>query len=357
MEIIDFIPQNKGELQTEFLQNLHDTGIPLPYFIPKIKENHFFYKNGLSNIIPRLKVKVHSDMEKCYKLWQTFSHNKTIFDLWDFRYSWYQGYNYKPLFYTLYENKKPLAVLPLWFSEVSKEYEWFGSWWNEDNQFFLKDEHFLDILTKIAPNPILLNAIDANFYSHNSKFLYPLVEDHPKNTKNIGGYKRMEDYLEDLNKKHRYNFKYDHKKIMTLNPKVKILNAKRNIDHFEKLVALNTARLDGVNREKSDLYEDSVKNAFIAIIKNSGSYKTQFVEIYIRGKLAAIDLVMMYKDTYYPFIGGNNIKKFKGIGNFILYNEFEDAIKKKYKVVDCLQIDYGWKHRFFDQQKLYKLAR
>ena len=96
MEIIDFSQPKSNEIETEFLQTLHNAGIPLPYFIPKTKKNHYFYKNGLSHIIPRLKVKVHSEIEECYELWEKFSTKKTLFDLWDLRYAWYKGYKCKP---------------------------------------------------------------------------------------------------------------------------------------------------------------------------------------------------------------------------------------------------------------------
>src|SRR5438477_13194566 len=84
--------------------------ISLLNLIPNISANRYFYANGLAKWIPRLTLKVHSELEDCYLLWEKFSPKQSIFDLWDFRFAWYEGYGYKPYFYTIYEGKKPLAV-------------------------------------------------------------------------------------------------------------------------------------------------------------------------------------------------------------------------------------------------------
>ena len=68
--IIDM--KNNGNLfamvsdESRIFFNELQQGIPLSYFIPKTKRNFFFYKNGLSHIIPRLKLKAHTDINECY---------------------------------------------------------------------------------------------------------------------------------------------------------------------------------------------------------------------------------------------------------------------------------------------------
>ena len=68
---------------------------PLNFLIPKIKSNSYFYSNGHANLIERLRLKVHSEIETCHLLWEKFSKKNSLFDLWDFRYAWHEGYNYK----------------------------------------------------------------------------------------------------------------------------------------------------------------------------------------------------------------------------------------------------------------------
>ncbi len=325
-------------------------------YIPKTKENKFFYENGLSKIIPRLKVRVSSSIEDCYNLWEKFSPNISVFDLWDLRYSWYQGYKYNPYFYTIYEGKKALASLPLWFDDDKKEYQWFGSYYMEDNIFFAKEEKFIDLLFKIIPKPININALDLSNVKKSSKFFSKLEADDSKNIKDISGFKNIEDLLRTLDKKSRYHLKSDYNKILSLNPKVIITDLdKENL--FEILVKKNIERFDDCidPDDKSDFIDQNRKSAFYHMVKNTGKYQVKFVEVFVQNYLAAIDFIVTYKDIYYTFRGANDISRFKGIGNFMVFVEFEDAIKNGYRQVDCLQVDYGWKHRFFNQKDLFKL--
>ncbi len=354
MEITDFSSRNSNTLETEFLQTLHNAGVPLPYFIPKTKENHYFYKNGLSHIIPRLKVKVHSDIENCYELWEKFSPNQTLFDLWDLRYSWYRGYNFKPYFYTVYEKRTPIAVLPLWFDEDEKRYEWFGSWWFEDNKLFAKEDKYIDLLIALAPTPIYLNAIEPGTFLQREKFI-ELDSDEPKNIKDLSGMKSIDDLLGTYTKKHRYNLKSDFKRIKSLRPRIYIEEANPKL--WEELVVMNKSRYNGRNKEKSEFFLEGEVQSYRNLIEKNNIYEAKIIKVVIGGHIAAMDLIFTYKDTYYTVIGGNDVNRFNGIGNFMVYFEFDDAIKNGFKLVDCLQFDYGWKHKYFDQKKVYKFQR
>jgi len=321
--------------------------------IPQTVENRRLYKNGFSKIIHRLNVRVTSDIEECYFLWDEFSPKKSLFDLWDFRYAWYKGYNFQPYFYIIYERKKNLAVLPLWLNKIHNRFEWFGSDWMEDNTFFVFDEEFIDYLLAIAPTPIFLNALKISNYLEKKISLNAFEKDDPKNIKNINSFKSINELLATFSKKNRHHLKYDFNRIRSFNPKILTSYSDDNI-LFNKFVMMNTQRFNGKNSERSDLFDSKRKNTFKYFIKNSGLYKTKFIEVYIQNYLAAIDIIIEYKGIYYSPRGGNDINRFKGIGNFMTYIEYEEAIKKGFGSVDCLQIDYGWKHRYFDQQDLFK---
>lgn len=344
MEILDTEPPGNNQL---------NTSIPLLNYIPKTRANHFFYKNGLSKLIPRLTVKVHSDIEDCFSLWEKFSPKKSLFDLWDFRFSWFQGYGFKPYFYTVYERQKPLAVLPLWYSDFRKKYLWFGSDWMEDNTFFVEDEKLIDVLFRIAPSPLLLNALvieddwsEKNIYPHLQK------DEDPKNLKSLENISSIEDLLTTFNKKDRYNLKSDYYKIMELNPKVKITK-KKDLKKMNKMIEMNIERFSKDPSDESDLTDPDRKKTYEFMVKNANSYDVRFIEVFIQNHLAAIDFIITYKDTYYTMKGSNDLNRFNGIGNFMVYKEFEDALKEGYNLVDCLQMDNGWKHRFFNQKELF----
>jgi len=48
-----------------------------------------------------LTFRVETNLEKCRLLWNEFSPNESLFDLWDFRLAFWRGYQYQPYFITL----------------------------------------------------------------------------------------------------------------------------------------------------------------------------------------------------------------------------------------------------------------
>lgn len=352
MKIIEEKPPNGNNKYNEFFQTLHNTGIPLLHFIPKTKSNHFFYKNGLSEIIPRLKVKVHTDIEECYDLWNRFSPKKSLFDLWEIRYAMQKAYKYNMYFYTLYEGTSPIACLPLWFDSEYKEYRFWGGWWMEDNTFFVKEEKVIDLLGKIIPSGSILDGIIASDSLKNLNIQSFLQIDDAKNLQEISQYPTMTDYLMDLKKKSRYNLKSDYKKIADLSPEI-IHNSNAPFSQFEDLVNMNKERFT----HHSYFNNKNTIEAFRNIFASAGEYTYKTIEVYIQNELAASDLIIGYKDVYYMIIGANDVKKYNGIGYFMLYSEIEDAIQGDYSLIDCLAVDYGWKHRYFDQYDRYKIEK
>lgn len=323
--------------------------VPLLSIIPKTKENQYYYKNGLSKVIPRLTLKVHSEIEECHDLWQQFTPARSLFDSWDFRYSWHSSYGLKPFFYTLYEGKTPLAMLPLSFdSSDKKRYEWFGTNWMEDNKFFVKDEHFIDLLYAIFPTPIHLNAIEKTSDWSKMKIDSELKIDDSKNIKDISIFKTVDDLVGSFQKKHRYNLKVDYHDVMSLNPRI-VETEEKSLELIEEMMRMNVEQFKDTPNDESDLTIPKRAETYRNLVRNSNSYKVKFIQIFIQNRLAAIDFIIKYKDVYYTIKGGIDVNRFKGLSNFMVYYEFEDAIKNNFSKIDCLQIDYGWKHRFFDQ--------
>lgn len=340
----------------QHINNLKKFGeIPLLQIIPKTPQNKHLYQNGVSKLIPRLTLKVHSEIEECYYLWEEFSPKKTLFDLWDFCYSWSQGLNFKPYFYTLYEGKKPLGVLPLSYDNEDKRFEWFGCEWLENHSFFVEDEKIIDLLLAVAPSPLFLNSLSLYKGAEKlSKFGELKKDPDDRNIKDISKFKSLDQLLSTLKKKARYNIKYDYRRLISSGVKVEMIETK-DLTNFEEMLKMNMQRFDGIDKDKS--YVDTFKEAFRLIIKNADLYTFKYVKVTGQNKTASIDLVITYKDIYYPLQGSNDVKDFNGIGNFMTYIEFEDAVNKGFKMIDVLQEDHGWKHRYFDQIPLLSFEK
>jgi hypothetical protein len=334
--------------------------IALEYLLPKTAENKHLYSNGVSRLIPRLTLKVHTDIESCYVLWNKFSQNKTLFDLWDFRYAWLRGYGYQQYFYTLYEGKKALGTLPLWYNEAERYYEWIGGYWMEGNSFFTEDDKIIDLLLAAVPIPIKLMSIEKSQYlraRHTAGDFKP--EQDLKYTKNIADITSLDQLLSGIRKKSRYNFKADFRRIQSYNPRTEFVTDQTS--PLEELFALNLVRFDSVNKEES-IYRDPLQcNAFRETVKTGmdpkASYSVKFLRTTIENKVAAVDLLITHKDTYYQICGSNDVGHYNGVGNYMVYLELEDAINNRYGVVDCLQEDHSWKHRFFDSRQMYAFEK
>jgi hypothetical protein len=297
-------------------------------------------------------VKIISNIDQCFELWEKFSPKKTLFDTWEFRYAFFESYKYKPFFLLLRKNKENLALLPLWYDPERKKYFWFGSDWQEEIRFFTKDPDFVPILLSVAPSPLLLNAI-AEDSVKTLKEKISFEEDEAKYILNLRDFKNHEDYLMTLKKNTRHDLRKDRRKIEKQNPEI-IFN---NFSDFEKLVELAKRRF-WEKGEKSDWEDPRRTEAFRQVIKLSGrSYRVRMITVRVEGEVAGVDLVCLFKDTYYTVKCGYDVKNFPGIGNFVNLFEIDDAIRLGMKKVDFLQNSYQWKSRYFEPVFLFKYER
>jgi len=324
--------------------------IPFTHLIPDTSANKHFYKNGLSKLIPRLTLKVHSDMETCFALWDKFSPKETIFDQWDVRYSFYQGFEHKPHFYTIYEGNKTLGVLPLWYNQADKRFEFFGGWWVEGNTFFVEDEHLVDFFMATMPTPIKLWSLRADQPLERIKLFGSVEPDSDQNYfKNIDGISSVESLLKEYKKKDRHRLNADCQRMKNYGIRLEVVdrNKAEQLQLLETLIEMNKKRFR-TEEVKSVFEEEEYSKTFRQLVKNSGSYDIKFFVAKIQNYTAAVDMVITCNDIYYQFLGVCDAKRFNGIGNYMVYEELKDAISNRYKMVDCLQEDHSWKHHYFD---------
>jgi len=298
--------------------------------------------------ISQLKLEIVSDIGQAKNLWREFSTNQSLFDTWEFRYAFWLGYKHTPHFMVLKTDMENWGILPLWFEADKQKYFWFGSWWHEDNKFMVKDKRLIPFLMAAAPTPLLLNAIDNSLDVWLHK-LFKFLPDDPKFVLRLKGMTGSEDFLKTLNKKRRYNLKRDRRLINELNPKIYI----NRFEDFDKMVSLSTRRFAEKNDE-ADWVDKRRVETFRQIIRLSSkkSYQVRMISIEIEGEIAAADLMTIHKGIYYPLKCGNDIKRFPGIGNYMNLLEIDDAIELKMQKMDFLEINYGWKDKWFEEVPL-----
>lgn len=304
-------------------------------------------------IVPSLtyQIEKYNDLTACFSLWQKFSPQRNLFETWEFRLAFYRGYNYQPLFLVA-KRKKMLALLPLWFDTTKKQYQFFGSDWQEENYFFWKDKEAMRILLKNAPSPLYLNALTKEAIEP-FKDDFSFQEEEPKYILNLENFQNHESWLMTLKKNDRRDMRKDRNRILKQNPII-IFN---DFSHFKKMVEITKERFQEKG-EDVDWKDPRRVKTFREVINLSGkSYQTRMITVKIKNKYAGVDLIALFKDRYYTLKCGYRVKEFKGIGNFVNLLEIDDAIRLGFKKIDFLQNSYHWKSRWFSAIPLYKLEK
>lgn len=300
-------------------------------------------------MLNKTEIRIIADITECEKLWREFSPNESLFDLWEFRFAIYQAFKYPPYFILLHNEKDNLALLPLWFDTDRNEYHWFASEWPEDNQFFTKKPEYLQILLSACPKPLFLYSMSYKANEQAGKIIQ-LEKERPKAMLDIKNFKSIDDYLKTISKKIRHNLKRDKKNIESQNPKIFI---DREGD-LQNLIQLNLAKHhDSCFTDKKEIASfENLKT----ISETTKAFTIKTIAVEINNQLAGVDFVIIYKDTYYPMTGGNNVKDFPGIGAFLNLFDIEDAIQLGLHKIDFLECkDDDYKLKLFSTQKQYKL--
>lgn len=319
----------------------------------------FLTHNGYRELSKELNLHIFTDLEAIKELWQEFTPNRSVFDTWDVRKSFYDAYIFPSQIITIErkqgKRRETIGVLPLWYNTdsspigESKYYDcgkhvWFGSNWPEDNLFFVKDPEIIPLLLLAAPKPLELACIrrekEYEFLESFPGFQY---EEEKKYFLDISLVTSLDDFLSHLKKKKRYNLKRDKKKIEALSPIAHI----NEIAHLEDLFALNMKRFRELFPEDPDEYssfEDPRRqNVFRNLAKNSHIYQHRIIATSIKGKIEAVEFGLVHNKTYYAFNAGVDISAYSGLGVFSNLLVIEDALKLGCTKIDFLEGDNHWK--------------
>jgi len=316
----------------------------------------FYRHNSFFRLLKQLRLEIISDMEACETIWNEFSPYETLFDTWDFRYAFWEAFQCKPHFITLKSGEDNVGLLPLWFDDNEKDpgYRWFGSEWHEENYFWVKDSLFIPILLSSSPTPLSLNAISSTAIDGTDQIMQ-FEEDTIKYYLDLTQINSLDDFLSLLTKKRRYNLKRDYRKIDSKKPEIII----DNFTDVNELMRLSQERFSsrGIECFWDDPNEASVFLNMAAHRERYKQFTLRMLTVKIDGKVAGVDLIAIFKNSYYPFICGYDVKNHSGIGAYFTVIELLDALKLNMKRFDVLEGNYNWKDRYFTPMRMYKYER
>lgn len=317
----------------------------------------FFSRNGYINLSAHLFVKVYNDIEETKHIWELFSPDKSAFDLWDVRLAFWDGYHFQPYVITLQKNTKHkdeiVAALPLWFtSETENEipdsppdrYVWFGSNWPEDNVLFVKEMEYAPLLFSIAPKPLEL-ACFKPLSDYNFLLTFPGFsrEEDKKYFLDLSQIHTLDDFLNRLKKKKRYNLKRDRKHMLALTPVTRI-DCYSDVEEMFKLNIMRFREKYPDNPSEYSAFEDERRcNVYRSLISRAGKYQARLITTVIGDKIEAVEFGLVYNKTYYAFNAGVDVSAYSGLGVFSNLAVVEDAIKLGCTKIDFLEGDNNWK--------------
>ncbi|MBI3379433.1 GNAT family N-acetyltransferase [Candidatus Gottesmanbacteria bacterium] len=319
----------------------------------QLVKNNFLPENQISSTSPKWEIKISQNLTECHNLWNKFSPNESVFDLWEIRDAFYQGYKFSPHFLSIYQKSEIVGVLPLWFNATPtfgktasdfEKYTWFGSNWPEDNTFFVQDPQIIPFLLLSCPKPVELACIKP-LPSYDFLKEYPgyALEEDKKYFLDLSQVNTLDDFLSQLKKKKRYNLRRDRKRIMHYDPIINIEDHENIEEMFRLSIERFRKKYPDEPSEQSAFEDERRKEVFRSLINNAKDYKVRLITTTINGKIEAVEFGLVYKKTYYALNAGVDVSHFSGLGVFSNLLVIEDALNLGCTKIDFLESDNNWK--------------
>lgn len=286
---------------------------------------------------------IEEDITECQKLWEKYSPKRHLFDLWEYRYPFYEAYKYDPYFIVGSKKGNILGIIPLWFEEKDDFYTFFGGTFPEPNSFFIKEKYlFPEFLKQCPANTHLfyISEKESNFYNFSASdpSYYLDIAKLDNNYENL---------FSAFSKKHKKNLKYDLKQVQKSGYEL----IKNNPDDLSLLVAFNKKRFG----KDSDFTDNQMIVGIDKLIKVAlKQNRLSMISIKIENQIQAVGVSVVYNQCYYALCSGRSLEV-ENIGKLLISEQIKDALNQKLKKLDFLTTDSGWKHLWnLEEDKLYE---
>ena len=288
-----------------------------------------------------IKYEVINDIVEAEKLWNLFSDNAGLYDLWEFRYCFYKYYNYPLNFIVGYDQGQPIGLLPLQYNNDKNYLEFFGGSYMDSNRLFIQQrykKYIPGFYNQIKQKAKLLDIIGDDSFTRS----LPL-EDHNYSL-NISEFNNIQECLNKLlpSKKRKV-------KIIEKN-KINILN--NNPYDLNLMIELNIKRFG-----KDSIFNlPHYKKIFHDLLELE--IQCNIITIEINNIKEAVAISVFYNNVYYYLCAGSNIVNIPNLGSYVTIKTIEKAIALKSKIYDAGIGDCGWKELWhFNKHSQYKFIK
>ncbi len=299
-----------------------------------------------------MKIVIYEDTENCLSIWQKMWPARNLFDLWQVRSCFHNSFSRPLSFHVAEENKKPVGLLALCWDEEEKKYvqfpgeTWHGKTWIEQNRVIAKTPEVLTRLLDSVPGPLHLRYLNGMPLMN---FMGLLKEDEIGYLFFPGLYDfNFENYWMSFSTRSRKKLKAELKKLEDMGVSYRF-NQKKDIEHLFKM------NIDsfGNNSYFTDarFYKSFENLAFF--LEKMGILR--FTTVLIGGRIAAVDMGAVYKNSYTLLAGGTS-HEFSGVAKLINMHHMNWSCTQRLDSVDFLCGNFNWKERFhLSPRPLYEL--
>lgn len=292
-----------------------------------------------------MKFRVETNLNQCQKLWEEFSPRLHLFDLWEYRYCFYQGYGYQSYFIIGLNSGTPTGILPLWFEKKENFYTFFGGTFPEPNTFFTKDKSKIGDFIGQCPKHTALYYIKESESDY-----YRFQESEPKFYLEMRKYNNdINQFISSFSRKHRKNLKYDLKQLEKRGCSFRY----NYLKDFGRMVTLNQKRF----KKGSDFNELEMATSIKELMQTAYRQgKLNMISLMINGRVEAVEMAIIHNGCYYVLCGGRNLE-IENIGKAMIIEHINSALNKRIFKLDFLSSESGWKRLWhLGQEKLFEFS-
>jgi hypothetical protein len=290
--------------------------------------------------MPTQQTKIISDLSECEQLWKRFSPNNNLWDDWEINRTLHNPAISDPFFLVLIDNKKETGILPLMIEINTGTHYFFGGKLPEARRLWFDLKYFNLFFEKIQNNTQLLdmNATDARKIT----MIYPEYKDYfvkPDrryyvNLQAINW--SFDNYLKNkFSGERRKKFLADIRKVNELGLDV---SWSKDI-HLDLFIEMNKKRF---GKDSDYNKEENILEArrLLKLLKEKSMLQT--LTISSSGKIQAVSLSALYKETLHVIYASNN-QDVKNLGKKMHVLNIQRGIDLKAKEVDFMIGDNSWK--------------
>ena len=286
------------------------------------------------------------DIDECKKVWNLFSPNERLFDIWDFRACFFDANEHELHFIIGYGQDEVEGFIPLVLNKKSSKHEYLGGWFPaERNLLHVKDKKNLKLFLEQCPESTLIEGLDPI-----EGYYYNFQSDEYLHYLDLSRYNYDFDaYFDSLDKKRQKNLRQEIKNI----PEYKIYT--NRIKDCDRLIELNIERFG----EDSKFNDKSITNGILKLVKLANDMEIlDMISLEINKKVEAVDIGVFLNQRYYALIGSSNYQKIPNLGKLMIIIDIKNAISKKTRCIEFGATADHWKNMWkFEKDMLLKFEK